>query len=482
MRRSKSLAWLLVAALLAASLAALAAAAPAEQGPGLDRHAEGDDDGEDHEDGNATSSGPGSGRGHGRGNASDDDDEEDDRGEGMRDLAKEQGQARSAFHQDLQDRRADCRAMTGEAREDCEEELEEDAEDFREAQREAFEEAREALREAREEERLGRFALANGTFAGTFVSFGWDASVPALTNYTVGGCLVFASVAITGVAGDAEIEFSEHGRSLKVEAGHAKLKVHDNPGGVLAARAPDNGTVAFTLAPGITGALNGSKVSFAGCANWTATLSGHNLTFGAGQASVDRQGTFVAHDRNPALPEVAEEHRDEVERAKAERRVGAEVTVVGTGDEDVDEVELDEALDVHTEHRGAGGLRVIVNGTGAEPRTVVLNVAPGLLVGDHVLVRYYDEANGTFTEATITRADSLADVLDPGDDAGPEFWVEHGANGTVAYVSIDHWSTHAFTVQGLLAEVPPSVAAGVLAAVVFVAAAGAGLFRRRRQP
>lgn len=483
MRRAKPAAWLLAFVLTVASVTALAASGPSGRGES------GDDDAMDgNATANATSPGNSSfGRDRGSGDGDDDGDAEDNEGpgsgedRGARQLARERHEEREAFEDAFEERREACRD-NGTERAACERALSEEFRDFLQGQREAFEAARDALRAAAAGDRLGRFALANGTFVGTFVTFGWNASIPAVTDYTVGGCLVFSRIAIAGAADEAELEFSHHGRVVKVEAGEAKVQLHDNPGGVVNARAPEDGRVEFTLAAGITGVLNGSRLALSGCANWTATLGGHDLVFADGAASVDRQATFVAHDDNPALPPAAGEHRGAVERAKVRGHVGAEVTVVGHGDDDVDEVELDEALAVSTQHQGAGGLRVIVSGTGTEPRTVIVNVAPGLIVADHVVVRFFDEADGAFHEVALGEASSLEDALDPNDDDGPEAWVQHGPGGTVVYVSIDSWSIHAFTVQGVLSEVPASVVAGLLGAVLFVAAAGAGLFRRPRKP
>lgn len=490
MRRARFLVFLLATALLAP---AVLAAADGEVF--FARGARGDDRDDDRDEGAGNaSSGRGGGRsGEGRGSDDDGDEADDDAAEadedddgregrdGLRELQKGQRDEREEFREAMEERREACREANATERDDCERALAEEARAFRDDQREAFEEAREELREAREEARLGRFALANGTFVGRFVSFTWDAASLSILDYTVGGCQVFDRIAILG-GGEAELEFTKHGRAIHLEAGDAKLKLHDNPGGVIAAKVDkdSNASLAFTLDGAIAGTLNQSKVSLSGCANWTATLSGRDIRLAGGVASVDRHATFVAHDANPALPAAAEEHRGDVEDAKARRDVGAEVTVVGGDDDDIDEVELDDALDVEAEHR-PDGLRVVVNGTGDEGRTIVVNVAPGLIRGDRVLVRFYDEANGTFTEVAITRASSLVDVLDPSDDDGPEFWVTHDEDGTQVLVSIPTWSVHAFEVQGLLTEVPPSVLLGAAGAVAFVAVAGAGLLRRKQR-
>lgn len=458
MRTTRAFGILVAAALLAASWTVLA------------------DDGSDEPELRGAPEGRSAGHARGASANATEGSDEDHRGEGAEARAFQRGQqeARKTFEEEHDD---DCDGTNGTALAQCQRNLSAARRDFHEEQREEFEQEREELRERAAEERLGRFALAQGSFVGTYVSFSWDAGNASVLDHTVGGCLVFDRIQLRDDSA-SEVQVEKRGRVVAIATDDARLKLHDNPGGVLNARSEDDASIVFTLDEAITATLNKSKVRLQGCGNWTATLHGDDLAMSGRTLTLEGHATFVAHDDDPTLPPVSREHRAELERAKEHRTIGGEVVVVGRDADDIAEVELDANVSLEAQHT-SDGLRVVVNGTGAA-RTIVLNVGAGIVKGDRVVVRYYDEANGTFHEVGITKADSLADVLDPSGDEGPEYWVVHDDSGTQVLVSVPRWSVHAFTVQGVAELVQPSVLAGAFAAVLFVAVAGAALVRKRK--
>ncbi|HEV8360543.1 MAG TPA: hypothetical protein VGR28_08830 [Candidatus Thermoplasmatota archaeon] len=437
------------------------------------------------------------GKGHGRGNNTTGDDLNDtgpprgnasgtsgSNGSDASQLARAQHEERAAFQDEMRDARDACHNLTDDAAEEaCLSDVTTEIKAFNTEQRNEFQDALASLEHGPPADALGGFVLADGDFVGKFVSFHWEPGTATLSDYTVGGCLVFDAVTLTGLTEGTELSFDEHGRAIQIRGGGASLLAHDNPRGVLVGRAADDGSLDFTISSALSAALagqgNGSRVNISGCEDWRGTLAGHDLTLDGHDASATDQAIFLAHEANPAESAAAHDDDEEVDEAIADGDVGAEINVAGEDDADTDTAVLDDTLTVDTE-RGEGRVRVVVSGDGSEPKTFIVNIAPGLLQGDQVVVRYFDEDAGTFTDATITAADDLADVLDPTNDAGPEYWVQHDADGAVVYVSIDHWSIHAFEVLGFAADVPPSVLAGLVGGVVLVAMATAGLTRRRR--
>jgi hypothetical protein len=453
-------------ALLLAFALALPAYALAREGSGGSGSGDPDDSGPGAS-GNATGDAAehGNRSGHGPGEA----------GEARRD-------ARDAFHGAMEA----CEELNDTARAGC---MRNATQALRAVEAEAHEQAESEedniSHEGRPEDRLGHFNLASGSFDGRFVDFAWDGSTRCVEDYTVSGVLVWDTICLEGGEPGAEVELSEHGRVVEVKSGDAKLRLHDNPRGTIAGGSGHNGTLVFALNAALDAGLRAQNhtLNITGPGNFTAALHADNMTWAGGGATVHGHASFIAHDRDVALPEVANEHRHDIEAAKDRRHVGAEVTVAGPDDDDVDEEVLDEHLEVDVTHgtEDGGRVRVEVNATGLGPQTIVVNVAAGLLRGDHVVVTYYDEADGTLKEVPIVEADSLADVLDPTDDSTPEYWVVHDSDGVQVLVSVPHFSLHVFDVQGALGELPPSVLAGALGAVLFVAAAGTGLLVRRKQ-
>jgi hypothetical protein len=117
---------------------------------------------------------------------------------------------------------------------------------------------------------------------------------------------------------------------------------------------------------------------------------------------------------------------------------------------------------------------------------VVLHVDPALVgnaTPERLVLRYFDDhTDGTQTEVIFAKADSIADVLDPTNDAGrPEYWVVADADGLQVLVSVPHWSTHTVTLAGLGIVLPPSVMMGLVAGVIGTMVAATAMFWPRKQ-
>lgn len=491
MRLDRLLAALLAAALMVASVTALAKEGRGtESAPGLERHSGGSD-------------GPGSGNRSGGAADDGEDDDEDNAtdehhgpGPGIAELAREQQEEQEEFRAEMAEREAECRAEENASeRSECLRELAEERREFQREQHEEFQEALEELREAPAEERLGRFNITGASVQGRFVSFTLDAAACALRSVTIQGVLVLDEVSIAGAgpADELELDNEHHGAVFEMECGDGEIKLHDNPAAVLKAEAGDAGSTRWDIAAGIEvnathadddedAEGNASDKLFLRltAGNFSALLRLEGASEAGGAWMAD-EGHLVAHGPNVLVPGAANRHRGDIERAKEHGHVGAEVSVIEGDEAPVADVLVLDDMALNVSAGGAGGVRVVVNATGVGGKTIVVNVAQGLLRGDRVVVTFFDEVNGTFHEVPITEAQGgLADVLDPTDDSGPEFWVVHDQDGAQVLLSIPHFSTKAFVIQGLAAELVPSVVAGALAAVLFVAAAGAGLLRKRR--
>lgn len=201
--------------------------------------------------------------------------------------------------------------------------------------------------------------------------------------------------------------------------------------------------------------------------------------------------------------EFANKHREEINAAVEDDDVLVEVDVVAdeSGEADAESTDLsDDEAEVEVEEPEAGdGVTVTVDAEASAGKTGVFNVDSdlfdvedlSLVAPDDFTVKYWDVADdGTKTEVEIGQADSLADVLDPSEDA-PEYWVVLDKDGVQLIVSFPHFSTHQVQIQSArvtdpdgsdmhdgASKTPSPGAVGVLGAVA--AAALVGLARRKK--
>lgn len=302
-------------------------------------------------------------------------------------------------------------------------------------------------------------------------------------DHQVGGLPVLESVLYEPLEPGAVGEVEADGARLRFHLGtEGRLVVTDNPTGLLRFSGP--GDLALRFAGDVEWHEQGDAWRASGD-GWEALLWADNLTLDGRDAVAS--GSLGFHLLPPQERPAAD---PSLRDAVAKRHVGAEVSLRPESPAQVLSYE-DMAVNVSMPVERATAddpIRVEVDAHLDTGRTIVLDIDPALLVGDELLLRYFDVTyeGGERQEAEVvfTQADSLADVLDPNDDGiQPEYWVVRDADGVHVLVSVPAWSVHAFTVSGVADVVlQPSVLVGLAAGVVgSVLAAAALLWPRRRQ-
>ncbi|MCA1811892.1 MAG: hypothetical protein LC623_07780 [Halobacteriales archaeon] len=293
---------------------------------------------------------------------------------------------------------------------------------------------------------------------------------------------------------DGRLATERRGDALVVGDADTRLRLHDNPVGLVEFKGADGGVLlgfpaGVQVATGERG--HAARIHYpdgrdgllvADAAAW----SGRNVTLtGFFSFHVARSDPFEGE--GPGSGEL----RSKLRAAVESRHLGAEVALErhpANASRAVQVLAYDDlAVQVRLPDTAAADAPIAVQLSAnlTEGRTVVLHVDPALLgnaTADRLDLHYYDDhADGSRTEAVFARAGSLADVLDPTDDGGrPEYWVVADADGLQVLVSVPHWSTHTVTLSGLGALLQPSVLAGALAGAAGIAVAAVALFWPRR--
>lgn len=358
-------------------------------------------------------------------------------------------------------------------------------------------------READEEEdRRGRPDREPGDFfdSARFVSFTPDGANDTLLDYTVRGVPVLDEARYLGDAGDRRVSLHGGDRVLEIRWGEDRVRVHDNPTGLMQFKAEDDEDEAHegNATPG------GFLFDFVDAAVITRTDDGARIAIDGRQAILvaphaewaDNDTVLVAGFASLHLPvrgglgEARGEHDDAIEEAIAARRVAAQVALGNAGvtgvapgqNGSVDVLAFD---DVEVSASGSGSpddpFRVLVDAELDEGRTIAIEVAD-VQPGQGLDLAYYDvQDDGTRTQVVFTMADSLQDVLDPTDDEGqPEYWIVHDADGAQVLVSVPHWSIHEVTLAIGDFVTQPSVIAGAIAGVLGTAVAATAMLWPRR--
>ena len=381
--------------------------------------------------------------------------------------ARESAQERREFQESQRSAREAC-ADDPQNRSGCMQEV-------RDRQR-AYDEARraehaQAVEGAGRAARMGHFETDGDLVAGRHVSFVLDAENGTLRDLAVSGALVAEAVTVADAG--AFVATRLHGGALALEWQNATVHAHDNPALALRIRADAGGRIAFAEGLNLT-EENGTVLAEG--PGLRATLAAANATIEGNAVAFDARAHLVVHARNPLLPEAANLHREEIERAKGKGKVGAEITVLGGDAVDVAVLEdVTLAFD-----RRADALRFVVGASGIPGQTFVINVDRGVLRADDLSLRYFDEVGGEFVEVPIVQAQGgLADCLDATDDSTPEYCVVRGPDGWQVLVSVNHWSVHAIEIAGVAVPAPPSALAGLVGAFALSGVAAYVLFRRR---
>lgn len=331
------------------------------------------------------------------------------------------------------------------------------------------------------EARCGGLADLAGIHTGLrHISFGLDEQNQSLVDYAVDGRLLLEGVKFSD-NGTWDVE--RKGTQVRFDVGDARLAVHDNPTATLWFRSDENASLFLMLPDGADVTIgNGSAtIQYDG---YRALLTGHHIESFDGGIVLFGEAGFHAPPASPPGDAVSGAVRDAMEHAFSQRHLGASVDARGERPDVTSYDELDVNVSSPTVINATDTLRVTVGANLTEGRTIVVDVDPERLAGPDLVVRYFDvHDDGNETEVVIREADSLADVMDPTDDAGqPEYWIVEDADGLHLMVSVPFWSVHAIELASVGEFlVQPSVLVGVVAGVGGVAVAGLAVFWPRRE-
>ncbi len=305
------------------------------------------------------------------------------------------------------------------------------------------------------------------------VDFDVDREGRALINYSVSGTTLLAAIQYGEEHEDFEVK--KDGARIRFKTDESRLEIHDNPMANFWYRTDDeDATLRLVLTDGATiqPAPNGLNIGINGynyrLAGKALDVDGLNVTL-SGDARFFRTGQDLAGANGI------------VDEAKAAGKVGAAVEL----DDDIEVTAYDDvAVNVTKPQKitTETPLRVVVNATLDEGRTIIIDIDRKDLAGPELSLSYYDlNDDGTETEVVFRMADSLEDVMDASNDGGqPEYWIVEDDDGIHVMASVPHWSTHIIQVAAEFLT-QPSVLIGIAAGVLGVGIGGAGMFWPRRR-
>lgn len=309
------------------------------------------------------------------------------------------------------------------------------------------------------------------------IGFDVDREGHALVNYTVDGTVLFSRIEY----GDDQSEFTvrQDGARIRFQTDDSRLEIHDTRGGDFWYRTESDAPLRLVLAPGTTTSVapNGLLLQI-GDLNYR--LAGAALEVSNDAIMLNNHTTFFR------VGEGQGHLADAVEAAKANGQVGAAVRF-GDGSSQ-ERVTAYDDVGVHVSEpeliTADTPLRVTVNATLAEGRTISIDIEGARLGGPELDLAYFDvNDDGTETEIVFRMAGSIEDVLDATDDAGqPEYWVIEDETGVHVLASVPYWSTHIIQISSIgefLRE--PSVLIGIAAGVMGVGIASIAMFLPRRR-
>lgn len=323
----------------------------------------------------------------------------------------------------------------------------------------------------------GRFAEKNATLDGRHVDVSANLTSCTLTDYRVLGIAFFASIQL-----GAPCKVRSAGSQLNVEWEEGELRIHDNPNGLLRFEAEDNASVSFQLAEGVDAAEEepaSLRLTAAGLSAGLFLTGGGSMAWDHGSRVnvTDAKGNFLIRS-----PEEGSRGVRAVEEAIEKKKVGGQVDVLVENGTVVPEILPLDDVRMKVSKRNDSAFRFLVDANLTEGRTFAVNFAPGVFGEGQVAVRYYDvDELNVSTEAAITTADDIADVLEISQGEGPEFWIVQDAAGTHVLVAIPHFSIHVFEVLGVPAQVVPTILYGLVFGFLFASAGAAGMFMGRRR-
>ncbi|MBI4393152.1 MAG: hypothetical protein HY556_05045 [Euryarchaeota archaeon] len=376
-----------------------------------------------------------------------------------------------------------CEELNREARETFLRAQRDERRAFEEQLREEFKEILERVAD-QPHERVGHFNFSGNEVTGRYITFSMDLQNATISTLTVSSQLLLDGVAVSR-AGEFE-GIKVEGADFRLEWENAAIRVHDNPAIALRVDLEDDAQGIIDFADYLNVTRDEGAFRATDGENLTATLRAAGNVSADGAVYFDDGAKLVAHSDQQLLKGAGEANRPDIEDAKTKGRVGAEITILKARGIVVDSVVLD---DVTINFSSANDtLRFVTAAQGISGKVFVINVDRALLRADELVLRFYDEVGGTWSEVPIIEAQGgLVDVLDATDDSTPEYWIVKGDDGWQVLVSVNHWSVHAFTIESMSVQsvvevvaTNPSIVVGLAAGVLVSAAAAFNLFRPRR--
>lgn len=304
---------------------------------------------------------------------------------------------------------------------------------------------------------------------GDFVNFSYDGAT--VRGYTVRDTKLFDATVTETRADHRRVDTVARGAEIRVETPAFRLRAHDNPSVTTLISTPGLVTLTFVEDARFT-QVNDRLARFA-VGNVSGFVRGEDLEVEGRNLTAESVMLVVDEPRGRF-----DKHREAITAAIERTHVGAELSLVGRDDGEVEHDSVSYGnVTLTTVKAERGNFTVLIDGHGFEGRVLVFNLDGRLLGASHE-----DELTLRFDNETMRRADSIQDVLDPDDDGlAPEYYVvfDPQADAFQLLVSVPHYSVHVLSVGTLVQQIPPSVALGVVLGVALLAPAGYVLFRRR---
>jgi hypothetical protein len=308
-------------------------------------------------------------------------------------------------------------------------------------------------------ERLGSFAMEEGDaevrIRGAHVGFKGDKATEAIYGFTVDGQLWLDAIRKETPFTDFDVEDHQEGSVMAIQGQGLRYRFHDNPTGVINLQVKE-GTIELDVADYLQASAQAKGVELTD-GKVRALVRGSDVVLDGDRITLRGEATFlVLGAEQEVLAKVANKHRGEIARAVDEKRVAAEVTIVA-GSQGVEADRLTyEDMAIEVEPKAKGVVSVRIDNPRHEGRTVVLNLEKGLLADlARVQVKVFDVEGGSERPAGVSKASSLADVLDPTDDSGMEWWLVTDEDGAQVLVSFTHFSEKRVEIQSASSGLSP---------------------------
>ena len=322
--------------------------------------------------------------------------------------------------------------------------------------------------------RAGRIAETDGRFSGRYVQFGFDEATCTVHDLRVYDLTVFDEVRLAGECDPARP--GSQGASVRLRSSLARIDIHDAPNGLVRIDAGEGDTT-LSWPAAITAAILSDHLELL-AGNVSGTFRLHDdqpLDVQGDTLTVrDTEGSFWIHPIQGGSPE-----RAEIRQHIRNGIIAGEIDVLLEDGTVTNEILTYDAVDIRAAKRSDGHFRFIVDANLTEGRVFVVNLGPGVFSSETIGVRYWDVENGSDLETRIDVADTLEDVLTIAAGEGAEYWVVDDVAGRHVLVAVPHFSVHIFDVLAFTGVAKPSIAAGVILGVAFVALAAMGMVPRR---